>query len=225
MPIADRSLPIVPSWDDHVAEWGNCLRCDLGGQRDRICLARGTIPCDVLFIGEAPGMSEDAVGQPFVGPAGVLLDQIIDRAVPPEFACALTNLVCCFPREAKQTDDHQPKSSEIQACEPRLVQFVNIVRPRLIVCVGRLSTEWVDHNDTVPCVDIDHPAFILRMPLAQRQMAVQRCIVRVRCALEDALAANKQFTKWENGGHAEETTRQRLRRGYDRAYSEDDLPF
>ena len=215
-----RSRIPLPTWDEHVARWKDCRACGLCDQRFRICLARGTAPCDVLFIGEAPGASEDALGLPFVGPAGRLLDQVIERAVTPlGVTYALTNLVCCFPAEAKATKDHQPTSAEIQACEPRLIDLVNVVRPRLIVCVGALAKQWVDHEDTVTCCDIDHPAFILRMPLAQKQMAVQKCVVQVRNAVEDVLQSGRTFTKWGNGNHASLTPKQRIRKEYD------DLPF
>jgi DNA polymerase len=61
-------------WSEHVERWKDCMACGLCRQRYRICLGRGTVPCDVLFIGEAPGAVENAQGLPFVGPAGQLLD-------------------------------------------------------------------------------------------------------------------------------------------------------
>ena len=151
----------------------------------------------MLFCGEAPGASEDALGQPFVGPAGKLLDQIIERSLPPTVTHVLTNLVCCFPKEAKASGENEPHTAEIRACRPRLIEFVNLARPRLIVCVGALAADHVDHADTVRCADIVHPAAILRMPLAQKQMAVQRAIVVIRNAVEDMLAAPRtEFTEW-----------------------------
>ncbi len=189
----------MSAWTDHVARWKDCQSCGLCKQRDRICLARGTVPADVVFVGEAPGASEDATGLVFNGPAGKLLDQIIERAWAPEVQCALTNLVACFPREAKARGENEPESAEIQACEPRLIEFVNIAQPRLIVCVGVLAAQWIDHNDTVRCADIVHPAAILRMPLAQKQMAAQKAIVVLRNAWEDVVSSRyKPFTKWGN---------------------------
>lgn len=220
----------MTGWTEHVARWKDCQKCPLGKQRDRICLGRGTVPCDVLMIGEAPGASEDALGQPFVGPAGQLLDQIIERAlsswqVPgtegPDYnsvTVAFTNLVCCFPRESKQRGENEPSSIEIRACEERLVEFVNIVRPRLIVCVGKLASDWIDHNDTIKCVDVRHPAYILLMPLAQRQMEVQRSIVIICNAVEAVMAQPAtEWKEWSNGGHA--ATERRLTVNYD------DCPF
>ena len=190
-------LPTVTPWRRHVEYWKDCRACGLCEQRDRICLARGTIPCTVLFIGEAPGASENAIGQPFVGPAGQLLDKIIERALPKGITYALTNLVACFPAEAKAEGINEPTAQEIIACRPRLIEFVNVCEPKMIVCVGKLATAYINHNDYIPCTDIVHPAAILRMPLAQKQMAVQRAVVTVCRALEDVLGQpHRAFTPW-----------------------------
>lgn len=184
-------------WQRHVARWKDCKQCPLGGQRDRIVLARGTLPCNILFVGEAPGMSEDALGQPFVGPAGHLLDRIIGQAINPPVTHALTNLVACYPRDAKNEGINEPEYHEIIACRERLVEFVNIAQPNLIVRVGRLATGYVPVRDGMRYIDVDHPAAILRMPLAQQQMAARRCVVQVRNAVEQAIQSPKQFVKWE----------------------------
>ncbi len=182
----------MTTWLEHVARWKDCDKCPLAQQRSNIVLARGTIPCDVLIIGEAPGASEDALGRPFVGPAGKLLDQIIDRALPSDVTYALTNLVCCLPAEAKARGDNEPELAEIRACRPRLVEFIQLAAPRLVVLVGSLASDHVQHGADglihgARTLDIVHPAAILRMPLAQKNMAVQRCIVQLRCAVESAL--------------------------------------
>ena len=189
----------MSAWTDHVARWKDCTKCPLHQQRDNIVLARGQIPCDVLFVGEAPGASENALGQPFVGPAGRLMDQIIERSLPPNMRYALTNLVCCFPADAKARGENEPEHNEIEACRPRLVDFVTLARPTLVVFVGRLSDSygpWVvapgvtcaggvveGHQTLRRWTSIVHPAAILRMPLAQKQMAVQKSVVVLRSAV------------------------------------------
>jgi uracil-DNA glycosylase len=183
------------TWIEHVAKWRDCQKCPLAQQRSNIVLARGTLPCDVVFVGEAPGSSEDALGLPFRGPAGNLLDQIIERAMP-DITYAMTNLVCCYPREAKAEGINEPRLDEIKECRPRLTEFINIAQPKLIVCVGRLATEHVDHRDGVHCIDIDHPAHILRMPLVQKQMAAQKAIIILRNAVEFMLVSDCKFTQW-----------------------------
>lgn len=188
-------------WTDHVERWKDCTKCPLAQQRSLICIARGQVPCDVVFIGEAPGPSEDALGLPFKGPAGNLLDQIIERALPSDVRYALTNLVCCFPRDAKTAGDNEPEHDEILACRPRLVEFVRLAMPRLVVLVGALARryvsgasmfrtdgrseqpEWVAEGRFLEFCEIVHPAAILRMPLAQKNYAVQKNIVVLRRAV------------------------------------------
>lgn len=180
------------TWTEHVEKWRDCQLCPLAAQRANIVLARGTVPCDVLFVGEAPGASEDALGLPFVGPAGQLLDQIIQYAVPANITYALTNLVCCFPAEAKARGENEPELAEIKACRPRLREFIALCRPKLVVCVGVLSGDNIGHDSYgrvagAAVVQIDHPAWMLRMPRAQKGMAVQRAVVILRGAVTNMI--------------------------------------
>lgn len=193
----------MTSWQQHVERWKDCTECGLCTQRSRIVLARGQVPCDVLFCGEAPGDSEDTIGKPFVGPAGQLLEDIVQRAMPDKIRRAYTNLVACFPAEAKEAGTNEPSHDEIRACEPRLVEFVRMCRPKLIVLVGKLAAsyiigvaqfrldnepeqpEWIPEGKTLEFVEIYHPAYILRLPLAQRGMAAKKCEITIRNALVD----------------------------------------
>lgn len=221
----------MTTWLKHVEDWKDCQRCPLAKQRDRICLARGTMPCDVLFIGEAPGMSEDAMGLPFKGPAGDLLDQIIARALPQGTTCLLTNLVACYPREAKERGDNEPERGEIMGCRPRLVELANLCQPKLVVTVGGLAENYVKPICTGPHVSIVHPAHILaRMPAAQKGFAVNKCVAQISCALEELTKTKPQkFEKWSTGNAQVKSKRQHLRNLYDEAASarnlDDDLPF
>ena len=186
------------NWLEHVARWKDCTKCPLGHQRFRICLAKGVVPCDALFVGEAPGQSEDATGEVFNGPAGDKLEQVIERALSSEVRRAYTNLVCCYPREAKMRGDNEPEHEEILACTSRLVEFANIAQPRLVVCVGALSTLYVKKVYAGPRVDILHPAFILaRLPQAQKGMALNKCVVQIRSAWLEVESSNN-ITKWED---------------------------
>jgi uracil-DNA glycosylase family 4 len=195
--LRDRVAEAHARWLLHVERWKNCQECPLCAQRNKIVLARGVVPCDVLFLGEAPGNSEDVSGQPFDGPAGDLLEKIVDavrRTSRVRFTEAYTNVVCCFPAEAKKTADHRPEPEEIQACSPRLQEFVEIASPRLIVCVGKVPKDWgpivCGADSSVQWCDIVHPSHILsRMPAAQKDMAAKNCSVIIRDAVERALGA------------------------------------
>lgn len=219
----------MSAWTDHVARWSNCTDCPLCEQRDRIVLARGAVPCDVVFVGEAPGLSEDTVGQPFVGPAGKLLDQVIDRALPADMKFALTNLVACFPAIAKGAGTNEPDYSEVEACRGRLVEFIHLARPRLVVCVGNLASDNIPTVDEVGFevryADITHPAAILRMPLAQKQMAVQKCVVILRNAVQDMLECNQLTTGGRDASIEARGRAGRPRRTVLYTTDDRDLPF
>lgn len=162
------------------------------------------MPCDVLIIAEAPGQSEDLIGQPLVGPAGQLLDTIVKEAMPlfyddgpdspptgPKFRVAFTNVVACFPAEAKMTADHSPPLEAIKACSARVREFYELARPRLVVCVGSLASKYVHlgvdaASDRVKIVHIVHPAHILgHLPHAAKRLAVDKCITTLQTAFEE----------------------------------------
>jgi len=180
-------------YQEHRNRWTECNKCELCSQRNHVVLARGMVPSPILFIGEAPGQSEDVLGKPFVGPAGKLLDRIIDQAIDGQHNYALTNLVACFPRDAKEEGTHEPPKEAIEACIPRLREFVRMCKPQLIVLVGRLAAKHIVDQDqfgppwsSTPLrfCEIIHPASILRADVSQRGLAIQRSIV----ILDDAVS-------------------------------------
>src|ERR1700677_3497947 len=92
-----KPLAVLTPWQAHKQRWQDCDKCLLRKHRQRVVLARGSIPAQVLLIGEAPGNAEDSLGQPFKGVAGQLLDRIVEEAVPKDVKMCYSNLVCCIP--------------------------------------------------------------------------------------------------------------------------------
>lgn len=184
MPRAPKASP----YRRHVARWRNCRQCELCNQRRLIVFARGKVPCDVLFVGEAPGASEnctmqaDGTGKPFVGPAGKLLDYIISQSLPDGTRYALTNLVACFPKVAKEAGVNEPPEEAIMACQDRLQQFIDLCSPTVLVAVGKLAAKWVEADVAIP-----HPAALLRLDVSQKGLAIQRAIVVLADAVEEYL--------------------------------------
>lgn len=189
-------------WKKHIATWTACTRCNLCNQRDKICLGRGALPCDVLFVGEAPGTSENDLGYPFAGPAGHTLNEWVAYALgcevieigTQEIKTAYTNLVACFPAEAKVTGDHQPEPEEIKACENRLKEFVGMCKPklRLVVCVGALPSKWVQKMRVglglgdIKLIHITHPTAILsEKTLMKKDMLAQMAKVTLATAIQE----------------------------------------
>lgn len=191
-------------WEKHKSRWIKCRRCTLSERRRNVVLLRGNIPCDVLFIGEAPGESEDVLAKPFIGPAGKLLDSIIraslvsrtleinGKLVEYTPRHALTNLVGCIPRDEENLKAGEPPKVAIETCAPRLVEVTALCQPKLIVMVGRLSEKWAPQilgfegrRKPVKTLAIYHPAAMLRMDISQKGLAIQR----TRVALTDAVDA------------------------------------
>lgn len=179
----------------HAAKWGGCQLCALGATRNKICLARGQFPCDALFIGEGPGESEDTLGAPFMGPAGMLLDSLIARALNgrTDLRLGFGNLVCCVPREGSGAKAQEPLPEEIEACAPRLIELVALAQPRLIVCVGALARDYLDPKmrghvkipREIPRVAVLHPAAILKSNQSMKGLQQQRVVVALANAFGD----------------------------------------
>lgn len=174
----------------HVENWKNCQRCTLHHGRDRVVLARGKVPADILFIGEGPGQSEDTLGVPFVGPAGRLLDSIVGMALEAiqderqadgkdQLRWCFTNVVACMPTDEDGNKSGAPEAQEIKSCRPRLEEFIGIVRPRMLVAVGDVAHKNLSGviGSRLYC-HIVHPSHILsRLPYVQRDFAARRAAV------------------------------------------------
>ena len=174
----------MSQYEDHRAKWIDCQKCLLCKCRTNVVLTRGKIPSDILFVGEAPGDSEDVIGKPFVGPAGRLLDYIIERSLDGQYDYAMTNVVCCIPKDVGNAKGEPPKEA-ILACQPRLLEFIEICQPKLIIAVGLLPAKFVPNPNKSARLNLIHPAAILRMDASQQSLAIKRCVV----AVEDAAAA------------------------------------
>lgn len=188
-------------YQKHAADWKDCERCPLCVKRRRVVLYRGSIPADILFVGEAPGESEDVIGRPFVGPAGKFLDRAIAAAwsevdqhalnAQHLFAMCWGNLVACIPKDADSPSTRkrgEPLPNEIAACAPRLEEFFKICKPKLIVAVGQLSEKESKTKrwDAIAKVaSVVHPAAILRMDVSQRGLAEQRLVQNLSDAFLD----------------------------------------
>ena len=176
----------MSAYSDHKQKWKTCTRCPLHRTRNRVVLGKGSLPCDVLFIGESPGESEDDLGSPFKGRAGDLLDRIILEAVDLlidgddlRLKFAFTNVIGCIPLE--DGDKRDPIKAEIQSCASRLVEFSQMASPIAIVCLGELSATWVPKLVDMPdvrLINLPHPSRILRIesPHAQKTLMKQTTV-------------------------------------------------
>ncbi len=173
-------------WKEHQQEWKACEKCKLCDHRKRPAIYKGTIPCDVLFVGEGPGISEDVFGKPFVGPSGIMLDDHLRKSGLTDFRLGFTNMVACLPKYKEKGEDtygiKAPKTTEMDKCSPRLIELWDIASPKFVVFVGDLPKKYfplyLPKFDYVKrSVMIIHPGSILRMDASQKPLAIQNNIV------------------------------------------------
>ena len=149
-----------------------CSRCELSKGRSKSVFARGTSDTDLVFVGEGPGYHEDQEGLPFVGRAGQLLDRMITAMGYPRDGVYICNVVKCRPPE-----NRTPLPGEAAACAHFLIPQLELVRPKVIVALGRCAAEnlqcvppagrwrgiWGEWRG-IPVMPTYHPAFLLRSP-------------------------------------------------------------
>ena len=150
-----------------------CTKCPLGQTRTKFVFGVGSIHADVMFIGEAPGADEDAQGEPFVGRAGQLLNKIIEAVGLKREEVYICNILKCRP-----PNNRDPLTSEMETCSPYLHKQIDLLKPKFIICLGRISAQWLlqtnaslatlrgkahDFRNTKLIVTY-HPAALLRNP-------------------------------------------------------------
>ena len=117
---------------------GDCHRCPLGDTRTKLVFGVGRDDADVMFVGEAPGRNEDLQGEPFVGAAGKLLDELLGSIGLHRSDVYIANILKCRP-----PGNRDPQAEEIEACTPFLREQVRLVDPRVIVTLGNYATRFV----------------------------------------------------------------------------------
>lgn len=149
-----------------LAGWLTCRRCTLHKTRRQVVLGRGVMPAEILFIGEAPGRSEDLVGEAFVGRAGKILDEGIKDAValaklPAAPTYFITNVVGCIPVDIKGGPFREPTREEAQACWGRVDLTYRLVAPTHVILLGAVAAAHA--GPYFPgAAHLRHPAYILR---------------------------------------------------------------
>ncbi len=111
-----------------------CFKCDIAKLRCKVVPGEGAENAEIMFIGEAPGWHEDQQGRPFVGPAGQYLDRLLASINLKRPQVYIANVIKCRP-----TDNRDPLPTEIQNCQPWLDKQIVLIKPKMIVTLGRYS--------------------------------------------------------------------------------------
>ncbi|MBR6408550.1 MAG: uracil-DNA glycosylase [Clostridia bacterium] len=160
-------------WSDLENECKGCLSCQLCQTRHSVVFGMGRTDSEVLFVGEGPGQTEDETGLPFVGRAGQLLDKIMSGVGMYRKDIYITNIVKCRPPQ-----NRDPRPEEQQQCMKWLDRQIEIMHPRIIVCLGRISAQVLikpdfrvtkEHGvfikkDDILMMGTFHPSALLRNP-------------------------------------------------------------
>lgn len=155
-----------------------CEKCGLCSTRTQTVFGTGSPRAEIVFVGEAPGAEEDRKGEPFVGRAGQLLTDIIEKGMK----MRREDVYICNVLKCRPPENRDPNPEEVYHCEPYLMRQLELIRPRVIVALGRISAqtllktdksmarlrgEWHSYQG-IPLRATYHPAYLLRNPNDKR---------------------------------------------------------
>ena len=132
----------MDSWENLKRECAGCLGCGLGESRTNLVFGVGKEDAEVMFVGEGPGEQEDLQGEPFVGPAGKLLDTMLQIIDLDRSKVYIANMVKCRPPR-----NRDPQPGEQTACRAWLDRQIALVDPKIIVCLGRIAAMGMIRED------------------------------------------------------------------------------
>jgi DNA polymerase len=176
-------------WTDLAAQVRACTLCGLHKSRTQAVFGVGKRDARLFVIGEAPGADEDLKGEPFVGRAGQLLNAMLRSIGLPRSEVYIANILKCRP-----PSNRDPQPDESASCTPYLIRQIELVRPAVLLAVGRISAQWLLQTDApigrlrgrilsygahdTPLVVTYHPAYLLRTPLAKATAWTDLCMVK-----------------------------------------------
>ncbi len=172
-------------WDDLRATVAACTSCGLHTSRTQTVFGIGDPQADWMIIGEAPGAEEDRRGEPFVGRAGKLLDEMLRAVGRSRDRVFIANILKCRP-----PNNRDPKAEESAACRGYLQRQIELVKPKIILAVGRIAAQLLLETDEpvgrlrgsrhqlgdIPLVVTYHPAYLLRSPSQKRKAWDDLCL-------------------------------------------------
>lgn len=184
----------VESTDDAPVDWHSlqqrvaaCTRCTLHQTRTQTVFGVGTQSADWMIIGEAPGAEEDRRGEPFVGRAGKLLDEMLRALQLSRETVFIANMLKCRP-----PNNRDPSKEEAASCRGYLNRQIELISPKIILAVGRIAAQHLLETDAplgrlrgqkhalgdrqIPVIVTYHPAYLLRSPTQKRKSWQDLCL-------------------------------------------------
>lgn len=158
----------------------NCHLCELSKSRQKVVFGEGNPHADLLFIGEAPGATEDSSGKPFTGRSGELLTKMIENVLQLSRSDVyITNIVKCRP-----PNNQVPTPTQAHTCQPYLLKQIELIKPKLIVTLGATAYHYLTGDETsitkirgilhkqngYTIIPTYHPSYLLRNPSAKKEV-------------------------------------------------------
>lgn len=177
-PIEQVKTTTAPGWEALETCVKNCTACSLHTTRTQTVFGVGNIQAKLMIIGEAPGFHEDHEGEPFVGRAGQLLTAMIKSIGLERCDVYIANILKCRP-----PDNRDPLVEEVETCTPFLNQQIALVKPKLLLALGRIASHYLLNTKTsleslrnkihcygeIPLMVTYHPAYLLRNPIDKKK--------------------------------------------------------
>ena len=176
-------------WEALAEAVRGCKRCGLHATRTQTVFGVGRRDAKLMVIGEAPGAEEDRQGEPFVGPAGQLLNAMLRAIGLRREDVYIANILKCRP-----PNNRDPRPEEAATCTPYLNRQIELIRPRVMLAVGRIASQWLLQTESpigrlrgtvsrygdagIPLVVTYHPAYLLRSPHDKAKAWQDLCLVR-----------------------------------------------
>jgi DNA polymerase len=172
---------------------GDCRRCRLHGARTQVVFGVGNPRARVVFVGEGPGRDEDLQGEPFVGRAGQLLTDIVEKGM----RLSRSDVYICNVVKCRPPQNRNPEPDEVATCSPFLFRQIELVGPEVLVTLGkfaahallstdvpitRLRGQWQDFRG-IPVMPTFHPAYLLRNPAEKKTVWQDIKLVMARLGL------------------------------------------
>ena len=157
-----------------------CHLCELSKSRTNVVFGEGNLNATLMFVGEAPGSSEDSMGKPFVGRSGELLTKMIENVLHMKREdIYITNIVKCRP-----PNNRTPTPTEAHTCQPYLLKQIELIKPKLIVALGATAYHYLTGDETpiskvrgiaqqqenYTIIPTFHPSYLLRNPSAKKEV-------------------------------------------------------
>lgn len=174
-------------WDALRSCVSQCTACELHQSRTQTVFGVGNPAADLLIVGEAPGAEEDRRGEPFVGRAGQLLDEMLRAIGMDRQQIFIANILKCRP-----PNNRDPKADEAAACRSYLQQQISLLRPKVILAVGKIAAQnllgssdpvgrmrgTIHRFEELPLIVTYHPAYLLRSPTQKRKSWTDLCVTK-----------------------------------------------